>query len=61
MPDPSPAQILDLVRACEEAGLTTEEMIAVIRAKLSTLNHIYFVEREGPPPVLIPNPFRWAA
>lgn len=48
-----------LAKACEAAGITVAQMIAMLGEDLTIANLLYLVERREPPPVFVPNSSRW--
>jgi hypothetical protein len=59
MTDPEIAALYKLAKAGEDAGLSVEQMIAMLREDLSMQNLIYLIERDQSPPVFVPNSSHW--
>jgi hypothetical protein len=59
MTDQETTVLRKLAKTGEAAGLTIDQMIAMLRADLSMQNLIYLIERDEPPPVFVPNSSRW--
>jgi hypothetical protein len=59
MTDPSITAMCRLAQACADAGMTAEQMLAMLREDLSVVNLICLIERDEPPPVFVPNPTHW--
>jgi hypothetical protein len=59
MTDPEIAALYKLTKAGEDAGITIDQMIAMLREDLSMKNLIYLIERDETPPVFVPNSSRW--
>jgi hypothetical protein len=59
MTDQETTVLYKLAKAGEEAGITIDQMIAMLRADLSMMNLLYLIERDQPPPVFVPNSSRW--
>lgn len=59
MTDPAITAICNFARAREHAGITTEQMLALLREELSLVNLISLIERDEPPAVFVPNSTHW--
>jgi hypothetical protein len=59
MTDPAITAICRLAQACEAVGMTSEQMLAMLREELSLVNLIGLIERDQTPPVFVANPTHW--
>ena len=59
MTDDEIVAVRTLAKACEAAGITVAQMIAMLREDLSIKNLLYLIERDQTPPVFVPNSSGW--